>query len=874
MTQAEPPKIVKKKLFSPIWLLPIVALILGGWLGVKSLREQGIEIEIHFPSATGIDVGKTLVRYQGLNVGKVVDIGLDSSLTGVDVKVLMDYRAEPFLKKNTKFWLVTPKASITGVEGLDALFSGNYIAVQPGDGDSQSNFVALQEAPAIQPGETGVVVELKAMQLGSVDVGSKVFFSQIPVGDVVSYKLEADQSITISAFIKEQYAYLVKTNSRFWNVSGISVDASLSGVKFHSESLSAILAGGIAFSSDPAAPQAQHNTAFNLYDNKQQALGGRDFLLSAQNADGIGKGTKIQLRGVQIGEILGTSLSDTGVGFNARLFNDYEDLLAGSSQFYLQGADISLDGVKHAARLVTGAVIEFIPGSGPASGTYQLLESQPEDKGEHLTLRAFSESNPGVSVGAAIKYKAFDIGTVTSVSLAKDFSGVEYQLEIPAQFSALLSHGSYLYGQSALEVNASLEGVAVKTSDAGTLLKGSFNLVRGKGRNLMTNNDLLEVFPSREAAEQEFTAASQQKITLTSLDGAGVSSGSPVYYKKMQVGDVADVSWSASEGNFAVNLNIHATFKSLLNDSTVFWQNSAVEVNAGLSGVDVKVAPLAGALKGSISLGQLEDTPVAGTKGILYASEQLAIAQAKVIELTFPADADLAAGAAIRYKGFQIGEVDHVSLSDDLGSIKAIAWLYGQYAAEFQRADTQYYLVNAQVSLAGIKAPETLLTGPYISSLPGNSVSESAHFNGKLQAGLYADTPADALKVTLVRPALGSVKAGTPVLYRGIHIGEVKGYDLNASGQQVQIYLAIETRFSQLINRTSKFWDYSGIKVDFGLFSGAQVETGSVENILAGGIAVATEAANSPDNRLTDSPVFTLHNKADEEWRNWAPALK
>lgn len=109
MTQIEKPKIVKKKLFSPIWLLPIVALALGAWLGLKSIKESGIEVRIHFPSASGMDVGKTLVRYQGLTVGKVVDISIDEELQGVNVDVLMDYRAEPFLRDETKFWLVTPK---------------------------------------------------------------------------------------------------------------------------------------------------------------------------------------------------------------------------------------------------------------------------------------------------------------------------------------------------------------------------------------------------------------------------------------------------------------------------------------------------------------------------------------------------------------------------------------------------------------------------------------------------------------------------------------------------------------------------------------------------------------------------------------------
>ncbi|MCD8476157.1 MAG: MlaD family protein [Shewanella fodinae] len=107
-------------------------------------------------------MGKTLVRYQGLNVGKVVDVSIDDELKGVNVDLLMDYRAEPLLRANSKFWLVTPKASITGVEGLDALFSGNYIGLLPGDGDFRDHFEAEQEAPPVLPGSDGLVIELSA----------------------------------------------------------------------------------------------------------------------------------------------------------------------------------------------------------------------------------------------------------------------------------------------------------------------------------------------------------------------------------------------------------------------------------------------------------------------------------------------------------------------------------------------------------------------------------------------------------------------------------------------------------------------------------------------------------------------------------------
>ncbi len=233
-----------------------MALALGAWLGLKSIKESGIEVRIHFPSASGMDVGKTLVRYQGLTVGKVVDISIDEELQGVNVDVLMDYRAEPFLRDETKFWLVTPKASITGVEGLDALFSGNYIGIQPGDGDSRYSYEAERSAPAVLPSNDGLVVELSADRLGSLDVGSPVFYRQVPVGSVVSYRLDNSDKLQLSAFIQEQYAYLVKKDSRFWNVSGIEINASLSGVKVSAESLAAILAGGINFDS-PKAQRTQ-----------------------------------------------------------------------------------------------------------------------------------------------------------------------------------------------------------------------------------------------------------------------------------------------------------------------------------------------------------------------------------------------------------------------------------------------------------------------------------------------------------------------------------------------------------------------------------------------------------------------------------------
>ncbi|WP_394392691.1 MlaD family protein [Shewanella woodyi] len=872
MTKIEAPKVAKKKLFSPIWLLPLVALALGAWLGVKSIKEAGIEVRIHFPSATGIDVGKTLVRYQGLTVGKVVDISIDDELKGVNVDLKMDYRADPFLNKGTKFWLVAPKASITGVEGLDTLFSGNYIAIQPGDGESQSFFEAEENAPAILPNEDGLVIELTSETLGSLDVGSQLFYRQIPVGQVISYKLRGASEISLTAFIKKQYAHLVKKDSQFWNVSGLKIDASLSGIKIKTESLSTILAGGLSFSSSENSETAEKGQQYKIYDNEELALGGIEFTLTADKAESAAIGTAIVFRGINIGRITDSKLTDSGVEFTAKLNTEHAELLSASSQFWLEGADLSLSGVKHAERLLTGSVINFSPGSGEPASQYPLLAEQPDKLAtSKLALTLTSESNQGIAEGAEVRYKQIAIGKVNSVKLNSSLSGIEYQIEIWPEFTQLMTQDSYFVPESALSIDASLEGVSVKTRDLATLTQGAISLIQGSSKSQVKKGATLTLFASRQTAEEYFQNLNLIKLTLSSPDGADLSPGAPVYYQKMQIGEVDNVNWQASEQNFTVNLNIQEQFSELLKSNTVFWRNSALSVNAALTGIEIDVAPLQGALKGSITLGLLDEAEH-GDQDHLYASKSLALAQAKPISLSFPADVKLSAKAPIRYHGHQVGEVESVKLDKTLDNVTAKAYLYGNYAKHFTQTDASYFIVDAQISLSGITAPETLITGPYIGVIPGKSDITSEHF-------VANDTPAKQRKTgelyfTLEDNNLGSIKSGTPIFFRGMKIGQVDSYNLSATGNSVLMHSHIDSQFSHLVNQSSQFWDLSGVKVDIGLFSGAKIETGTLETILAGGIGVVTQSKTSDSNQLAADSQFPLQKQLDPEWLNWAPVQK
>ena len=877
MTQIESPKIVKKKLFSPIWLLPIVALILGAWLGVKSIKESGIEILIHFPSAAGIDIGKTLVKYQGLSVGKVTDIGIDDDLKGVNVKVVMDYRADPFLNKNTLFWLVKPKASITGVEGLDTLFSGNYIAIQPGDGRSATEFEAQREAPAILPGSEGIMIELKSPKLGSIDVGSPVFFRQAPVGSVVSYRLDGNKQIIISAFVQEQYAHLVNKDSHFWNVSGLKIDASLAGIKVSTESIASILAGGISFDTGSYTEKAQNGDAYILYQDELSAIGGVHFSLTATDNDGVNEGTSIIYRGIAIGEIEKVSLTDTGVQFSARVEHQYQGLITSDSQFWLSGADLSLKGIKNLSRLVTGSVINVLPGTQASDKAMQFeLASEAPDllTQAKLKLTVVANTHTGVSNGAQVRYKQLPIGQITSINLSKDFSTVEYQIEILPEFKNLLTKGSFFIPESALAVDASLAGIKVKTRDVTTMLEGAISLIPSNSATLIAPNSTLPLHESIESAQVLYAQQQMTHFTLTSIDGADLTEGSPIYYKKMQIGSVNKINWFAKTDKFNIDISIDNKFVALVKANTVFWRNDAVAINASIAGVDINVAPLKGAINGSIALGHIDETAnpqITQPNLRLYDTKSLALMQAKVINLILPVSTKVAEKAAIRYQGHKIGEISHVKLNQDLTTINAQAYIYGQYANHFSASDSEYFIVDAQISLAGINAPETLLTGPYIGVIPGNSLELVDSFVAQPHANFEASVPKDALSFQLVDDQLGSIKVGTPLFFRGIKVGQIDGYQLDKSGIEITLFAHVNAEYSHLINQSSQFWDASGIKLDIGLFSGAQLETGSLETILAGGIAFATRDTTSDSNGIDASSRFPLHKNMQDEWIQWQP---
>jgi len=300
--------------FSLVWIVPLIAVAIGGWLAWKAISEKGPEFIIRFKTAEGLEAGKTKIRYKAVDVGIVESIALTPDRSTVLVHARMEKYAENYLVKDSRFWVV--RARITGatVQGLGTLLSGAYIGMDVGKSTAKtSEFVGLEDQPIVTADVPGRHFTLKSPTLGSFSLGSPIYFRKFAVGEVESYALDKDgEGVTVKIFVHAPHDQYVTNATRFWEASGIDVKLSASGVDFETESLASIVIGGIAFqtlSTDAAAEPAAENAEFRLFPNRATALAHRDLvtvrwvLPFKESLRGLSIGAPIDFRGIVVGEV-------------------------------------------------------------------------------------------------------------------------------------------------------------------------------------------------------------------------------------------------------------------------------------------------------------------------------------------------------------------------------------------------------------------------------------------------------------------------------------------------------------------------------------------------------------------------------------------
>jgi paraquat-inducible protein B len=309
----------QKSRVSWIWLVPIVAALMGLSLVVRTWMQAGPDISISFNTAEGLEVGKTQLRYKDVTIGTVRAIGFNEDRSKVVVRAELAKEVSDLAREGTNFWVVRPRLDVSGVSGLGTLLSGAYIGVDAEEGKNGNKatkleFEGLEVPPAVTHDRAGKRFRLKAADLGSLDIGSPVYFRRINVGRVIGYALDqTGKAVNVEVFVDAPNDKFVTNATRFWNASGVDFSVNADGLKVRTQSLVSMAMGGVAFepvlnTRDSGTPAAD-DTEFELYPTETAAKANPDGeafpirLRFDQSIRGLTVGAPIDFSGITLGNV-------------------------------------------------------------------------------------------------------------------------------------------------------------------------------------------------------------------------------------------------------------------------------------------------------------------------------------------------------------------------------------------------------------------------------------------------------------------------------------------------------------------------------------------------------------------------------------------
>ena len=312
------PKVSNQSGPSIVWVIPLLTVLVGGWLIVKTLSEKGPRATISFKTAEGIEVDKTKVKYKNVDIGVVEKIEFSEDFSRIILTVNFIQDSEKFLRRSTRFWVVKPQLSLRGASGLGTLVSGAYIEIEPGTGAPQFHFIGLEKQPVVKSEEQGKKITLVTQNLGSIDTGSPIYYQGLLAGEVMGYELGNDlKSTYIHTFIKDPFDQLIHGNTNFWNVSGVNVSMGADGLKIQTESIQSMMLGGIAFETPETLEQVTtdiDNLVFTLHDNyesiqKHAYTKKIKFIMFFDSSiRGLSLGAPVEFKGIKVGSVLDVRL--------------------------------------------------------------------------------------------------------------------------------------------------------------------------------------------------------------------------------------------------------------------------------------------------------------------------------------------------------------------------------------------------------------------------------------------------------------------------------------------------------------------------------------------------------------------------------------
>ncbi|OED44292.1 hypothetical protein ACH42_07925 [Endozoicomonas sp. (ex Bugula neritina AB1)] len=722
--------------------------------------------------------------------------------------------------------------------------------------------------------EAGVHVEVQFETGRGIKQGStEVRHNGIAVGKVKTITATDDlKAVNVKLEMDRRLSPYLTDRSRFWLVQPQVNMAGISG-------LETLVSGNyIAFQPSMEGARSDEFVALQAPPAHGGQEGGLSLTLRATELSSVQTGSPVYYRRFKIGEVSSYNLSanDQFVDVQVFISPKFTHLVKRNTRFWNAGG-VDISGSLTSLKVRTQSIVSMIQG-GISLYTPDWEESSPEAvEGDLFPLyRDYDEAEAGIAIdihfplGIAmggektkILFHGKEVGLIKETEFKEDYSGIIAKAVVRPEAVNLMVDGARFW---LVKPSVGLQGV----SGLETLLGGRY-----------VNMDVSQKAIRKAVSKRSFKGLPGQPPASLSAQGlhlklhtdslGGISYGSPVLYRKVPVGSVQ--RHEITNKGVLINILIKPRYQHLVNTSSRFWNVSGINVQGGLQGFNIEASTLNSLLVGGITF----DTPKReaaqvknNTDFILHDSAIKAHQTGKKIALRFENAEGLQVGAKVKYKGLVVGQVMALSLDSEDGLISANI-LLNEDKGWLAREGSRFWLIKPTFGLTNTSNLETLVTGQYIEVLPTliKDARERLTFNAEV-APLDDNPLSTGLRLELVSDRLGSIRRGNPVYYREIPVGTVTGYRLADPASQVLVFINIEERYRQLVTEDSRFWNASGIDVKFGLFSGAEIRTESVEALLAGGIAFATPEVGEP---VAAGSRFLMAKEVQPQWLQWAPAI-
>jgi len=507
---------------SLVWLIPVVAALIGAGIAYETITSKGPTVTFTLADGSGLDAGKTKIKYRAVEVGVITQVELSDDLESVIATAELDKGTERHLTENTLFWKVSPHVSLSGISGLGTLVSGQYISMFPQPGKPARKFSVLASPPLSAAHRDALAIELFADELGSISAGSPVTYRSVTAGEVAGYQIIEDgRRFRIHVLINRPYVDLVKKGTQFWNASGLDISVGADGVRIHTASVAALLAGGIAFDTPPWAeetPAAENGDRFGLYRSFRLAVQARERVdglnVVAEARDGsIAQGAPVYYRKHKVGHVGQSELSAdaTSVRYQVHVDPRYAALVRANTRFWnASGVNMHLgmDGLELQTDSLTSILeggLEFAtpdtPGPQAEAGTLFVLHDHPnprwlawapkiwlgpdgepdevahalpaaraKPRGLELILESFEAAS--VKAGDAIYYREIKVGRIGAHELSEDAKTVRIHARIEPRYATLVRSNSRFWNASGISAHFGFGGLDVETESLESIMAG------------------------------------------------------------------------------------------------------------------------------------------------------------------------------------------------------------------------------------------------------------------------------------------------------------------------------------------------------------------------------------------------------------------